>query len=63
MESLGNDDVSIVYARKKEIVRMANNSKSRRDRSARICDIYCAVILPILFCVTCYQRHSVEQLF
>ena len=47
-ESVGNDDVSIVCARKYEMVRMTNR-KSRRDRSGRFCDIYCAVILRYSF--------------
>ena len=45
-ESVGNDDVSIVCARKYKMVRMI---KSRRDRSGRFCDIYCAVILRYSF--------------
>ena len=36
--------------------------KSRRDRLGRFCDIYCAVT-SILFCVRCYQWHSLEHLF
>ena len=49
MESLGNDDVSIIRARKHEMVRMTYNRKSRRDRLGRFCDIYCTVILRYSF--------------
>ena len=59
-ESVGNDDVSIVCARKYEMVRMTllnQDRKSRRDRLGRFCDIYCAVILRYVLSVT------VEQLF
>ena len=43
-ESVGNDDISIVCARKYEMVRM-----TRRDRLGRFCDIYCAVVLRYFF--------------
>ena len=42
-KSVANDDVSIVCARKDEMV---------RDRLGRFCDIYCAVILRYLLSVT-----------
>ena len=48
-ESVGNDDVSIVCARKYEMVRMTERQKIPKGRSGRLCDIYCAVILPYSF--------------
>ena len=48
-ESVGNDDVSIVCARKYEMVRMTKDRKSPRGRLDRFCDIYCAVILRYSF--------------
>ena len=44
-ESVGNDDVSIVRARKYERLGWRKGRKSRRDRLGRFCDICCAVIL------------------
>ena len=57
MESLGNDDVSIVRALQ---VRDEDDVKQKipKERLGTFCDIYCTVILrltSILFCVTCYQ--------
>ena len=50
-ESIGNDDVSIVFARKYEMVLKDDvlERKSRRDRLGRFCDIKCAVILRYFF--------------
>ena len=53
MESLGDDDVSIVHARKYEMVRMTQ----------RILWHLLYSHISILFCVTCVQWYSVEQLF
>ena len=44
-ESVGNDDVSIVCARKYEMVRMTKRQNTPRDRLGRFRDIYSAVIL------------------
>ena len=44
-ESVGNDDVSIVCARKYEMVRMTKDRTSPRDLLGTFGDIYCAVIL------------------
>ena len=46
-ESVGNDDVSIVCARKYEMVRMTERQKT--PRPLRFCDIYCAVTLRYSF--------------
>ena len=48
-ESVGNDDVSIVRARKHEMVRMTYDRKSRRDLLGRFCNIYCTVALRYSF--------------
>ena len=53
MESLGDDDVSIVHARKYEMVRMTQRISWHLLYSH----------ISILFCVTCVQWYSVEQLF
>ena len=56
-ESVGNDDVSIIRARKYEMVRMTVVKTENLGRfQLRFCDIYCTVShTSILFCVTCYQ--------
>ena len=48
-ESVGNDDVSIVCARKYKWLGWRKDRKSRRDRLGRFCDIYFAVILQYSF--------------
>ena len=53
MESLGDDDVSIVHARKYEMVRMTERILWHSLYSH----------ISILFCVTCVRWYSVEQLF
>ena len=50
-ESVGNDDVSIVCARKYEMVRMTLRQKIPKGplTIGRFCGIYCAVILRYSF--------------
>ena len=68
-ESVGKDDVSIVCARKYEMIRIGwrKDGKSRRDRLGRFCDIYCAVILRYSFalrvisdilCSSCFESYG-----
>ena len=62
-ESGGNDDVSIVCAHKYELVRMTLRQKISKGRLRLIFWHLLYSHTSILFCLTCYQWHSVEQLF
>ena len=64
-ESVGNDDVSIVRARKYEMVRMTLRQKIV-TALGRFCDIYCTVILRYSFALRVISDilwSSWEQLF